>query len=376
MIVFRLFANQKAFQEWLVNISGVSSSVKIVLVEIGNSHDECLLTQLVALKKNGATLTLICNESISKRNSNFNEFLTEIITIPDRIESKRKTAGLIWREINCLKAEKVIFNTAQGQIVRNICVKALFSKMDFIGIIHTTRKFNGSFTQRLINLKIKKYLLLSEFLYESVINSPTAKKSKVDYFYPIHFANQGSEQKDHQGIQVGIIGGVENRRKDLEGFLHLVGQSPDEVKFFFLGYSNSALSEVQEFIQKVKTSGLSDRVVLFQEFIQQEKFDELVQQMDFILPLVHPNTPSADQYFKNQISGAVNVAFAYQIPLLIHEGFNHITEFKHTSIFYSLDTFSASLQKAVNEKEMVKVQIAERYQKEEQENRFARFILD
>ena len=56
--------------------------------------------------------------------------------------------------------------------------------VEFIGIIHTIRKFQGSFTQKLIHRKNRKYLLLSDFLLDKIT---TPKKLKVESFYPLDY---------------------------------------------------------------------------------------------------------------------------------------------------------------------------------------------
>lgn len=345
----------------------------IVFVEIGNSHEECLLTQVVALKNHGCNCTLICNEEIKTRNPHFEQYFNLIVTIDAKSKSSKELAKLVWTKIKEVNPAKVIFNTAQGSAIRNLAIKGLFSKMEFIGIIHTTLKIKGSFTQRLIDLKIRKYLLLSEFLYHSV--ESIIGKKKFEYFYPILFHSTPHTKTSDNGTQIGIIGGVEVRRKDLEGFFELVKATDEKVHFSFIGRSNTELAEVQKFIADIKSQGIEKRVTISEHFVSQEEFDTQVQQLDFILPLVHPNTPSEDQYFKNQISGAVNVALGYQIPLLIHEAYKHVDEIKLSSAFYRIDNFNETLQSAIENRKSLMENISRLYSKEEQEERYAKFIL-
>lgn len=316
---------------------------------------------------------LICNEEIKSRNPHFEQYFDTIVTIVTKNKSSRELANSVWKEIKKRNPQKVIFNTAHGSAIRNLALKGLFSKVQFIGIIHTTLKIKGSFTQRLIDLKIRKYLLLSEFLYKSV-DSLIGKK-KFEYFYPIHFHSTPHNKNGADGIQIGIIGGVEVRRKDLEGFIQLVKTTDNNVHFSFIGRSNTELPEVQHFLEEIKSNQIENRVTISEHFVSQEEFDAQVQQLDFILPLVHPNTPSEDQYFKNQISGAVNVAFGYQVPLLIHEAYKHIDEIQETSAFYRMDNFNEVLQSAIENRKVLIQQISELYKKEELEERYAKFIL-
>jgi len=78
---------------------------------------------------------------------------------------------------------KVILNTAQGAHIRNLCLTSS-GAVEFIGIIHTLKKFQGSYTQKVINRKIKKYFVLNDYFLEK-IDPP--KEIRVSSFYPLRF---------------------------------------------------------------------------------------------------------------------------------------------------------------------------------------------
>ena len=345
---------------------------KIAIVEVGGSHDECILTQLGALKKGGKEIVLICTEVVAQRNSCFEDYVTSTVLIETKGQSKGTQAKAIWNAIKSSNVAKVVFNTAQGGVIRNVCLKALFSKVEFIGIIHTTRKFEGSFTQKIINRKIKKYLLLSQFLHDRIV---PPKGIETDYFYPIAFPQQNNFS-DESHVIVAILGGVEKRRKDLDGFIQMAQQVvAKDVEFVFLGKSDPQLEDVKEFRAKLEEGGIMEKVKLYDHFVSQEDFDTLLSKASFILPLVHPDTPSADQYFKNQISGATNVAFGYNIPLLIHEGYHHVHEMNAGSFYYNLKNFDAVLTEAIEGREDKVKALESDYTIIEQEKRYFNFLF-
>jgi hypothetical protein len=76
----------------------------------------------------------------------------------------------------------------------------------------------------------------------------------------------------------------------------------------------------------------------------EEDFDAYLKQTDGILPLVHPNTPSSEEYFSRQISGAINIAFSYKIPMMIHEQYQNWEDFSQGVIFYKMETFDKQIQ--------------------------------
>jgi hypothetical protein len=346
---------------------------KVILVEIGGSHDECLLTQMIALHNNGKQVILIATPEVIDRNPHFDQYLSEAVLVKKKDKGKGEVARLVWLKIKQREPELVVFNTAQGGTVRNVCVMALASNIPFAGIIHTTRKLEGSFTQRLINWKIKKYLLLSEFLHRKV--TPPGKV-KTDYFYPIEFYKGNQTLEKEKPVQIGIIGGVERRRKDLDGFIQMLKNlKRDDVQFVFIGKSDAEHDDVKDFNHLLAAEELEDKVRLFSHFLSQDEFDAHLRNTDLILPLVHPNTPSADQYFKNQISGAANVAFGYHIPMLIHKAYGHIEEMNAGSTYYELDSFNEQLDDAIRRRNEKAERLKELYKAEEQQGRYFEFLF-
>lgn len=346
----------------------------VALVEIAGSHDECLFTQIVALKERNCYVVLVCTKEIRTRNPHFEEWVDHYI----ELEFDKSTfgnlflAGRMMRLIRQTGASTVVFNTAQGGHVRNACLLTITRRTNYIGIVHTTRKFEGSFTQKLINLKIRKYLFLSEFLMKKVGNQ---RGKKLDYFYPIRFPKFEQRERAEKKI-ITIIGGVENRRKDLEGFVEMIEpMRNDGFNFVFLGKSDADNQDVAKFNEIIRKKGLEHIIVQFDHFVSQAEFDRHLHVSSAILPLVHPDTPSAEQYFKNQISGAMNVAFGYKIPLLIHEGYAFIEEMSEASIYYSKANFRARVTTADFAALSDKMEGIEKWRNAVQEKRYADFVL-
>lgn len=362
---------QKAFQERIVEIG--MKKKRIALVEIGGSHDECLLTQMHAIQSSGHEVVLITSPEVVDRNPAFAAYTNEVFTLNITELTRKVQVRKVWKIISSERLDIVVLNTAQGKVIRDLCLKALFSKIEFVGIIHTTRMFTESFTQKIIHRKIKKYLLLSEYLKDKV--SPQ-KGLSLEFFYPLRFPH--SDQKiERSNKQIAIIGGVEERRKDLNGFLEMIQTIQDKkVRFVFLGKSDPEKPEVQPFLNAISEAGLEDRVKTYDHFVSQEEFDQVVRSSDLILPLVHPNTPSADQYFRNQISGAMTVSFGYKVPMMIHQEYEFISEMQHASFYYLQDTFSKDLENALANSEGKAASMRKHlpYSTEEQERRYADFL--
>jgi hypothetical protein len=348
----------------------------IALLEIGGSHDECLLSQMHAIKSTGRKILLITFTEILERNPEFNNYIDDTLFV-DMSGSKRERAkevSRIWKKIKASKCEKVVLNTAEGNLIRFLCLKALFSKIEFIGIVHSTRKFERSFTQSIINKKVKKYFLLSENLLSSI--SPPAK-IKVDYFYPLRFPKIDVVLEKKQKTIV-IIGGVERRRKDMDGFVEIAQQvERDDVQFIFLGKSDPTLEDVKDFQAAVTDKGLKDKVKTYDHFVSQSDFIAQIQNADLILPIVHPNTRSAEEYFKSRISGAMSVSFGYKIPMMLHQGYAEIEEMKVASFYYNMENFGKKLDQALDNIETKRAEMLAHpnYRVEFQEEKYLDFLF-
>jgi hypothetical protein len=362
---------QKAFQERIVDIR--MKKLRIALVEIGGSHDECLLTQMHAIRNAGHEVLLITAANVAERNPIFKEYVHEIHVVDIENTTRKVVVREVWKKLKGDAIDQAIFNTAQGKMIRDLCLKAIFHPMEFVGVIHTTRMFTESFTQKIIHRKIKKYFLLSEFLCSKVT---PPKGVSIDYFYPLRFP-RASEKKENTQKTIAIIGGVEERRKDLDGFLKVLSTIQNEkVHFVFLGKSDASKPEVSVFLERLQEEKVTELVTTYDAFVPQETFDSVLQNATFILPLVHPKTPSADQYFRNQISGAMTVSFAYKVPMLIHTAYQEIEEMQPASFYYSLESFGTDLLEALEQVEEKRAQMNQHlpFSIEEQERRFANFL--
>jgi hypothetical protein len=326
---------------------------KVAIIEIGGSHDECLLSQFFALKSKGCETYFISSNALWERNSKLQDVVDHFI--PFEMEKKGLKDFLKVRKLNRFFVKEnisiVVFNTAQGAHVRNFCLTAS-KKVEFIGIIHTINKFKNSFTQKIIHRKIKKYLVLNDYLLSQI-----APPNGIDVrsFYPLRFPQFDKEvTKPENECWVVIIGGVEFRRKDLLGSLELMKKMEDNVRFIFLGKSDKNHSDVIAFTEALQQNLLFNKVLLFDSFVDEQTYDAYLKKADFIWPMVHPETPSAAEYFKNQISGAMNISFAYSIPMLVHETYAQQWLDLEYAFSYSLDGFRLDFQKAKSNSNLMK----------------------
>jgi hypothetical protein len=149
-------------------------------------------------------------------------------------------------------------------------------------------------------------------------------------------------------------------------------------RFIFLGKSDFSHPDVIAFNNYLKDAEIEDNVQLFDAFVSAEKFDAYLKETDFIWPMVHPNTPSAAEYFKNQISGAMNVSFGYKIPMFIHQEYAQKWKDFEFAVPYSLDNFTLQVLKANDEQLLLqeKLKSAEKFNPLFQEKKYLDFIFN
>lgn len=314
--------------------------LKVAIVEIGGSHDECILTQVIALKQVNCYTIFCGTRKMYDSNTEFKEHFDEFyeVALPKTMLGDFFCMRNLNKWFLKNKVSKVVLNTAQGGHMRNLCLTSN-KNIKFYGILHTIKLLQGSFTQSLISKKVKDYFVLNDQL---ILNAVKVKGINLHPFYPLDYPTYDSEiSKPKDEIWITIVGGVENRRKDLSGFVNFAKETADNVRFIFLGKSDINHSDVIDFKFRLDENNLNAKVTLFNDFVTQAAFDAYLKVTDGILPLIHPRTPSADEYFSRQISGAINVAFSYKIPMMIHEHYNHWEDFNQGIVFYSLENLNA-----------------------------------
>ena len=350
---------------------------KIAILELAKSHDECILSQVKGLKENDCEVIFCGSKTVFQRNSLFKALFDTFHEV-HLTGHKRNDFNEIKALNKWLKAEyvkKVICNTAQGSQIRNLALISLFNSIQYYGILNKIKKIPDSFTQKIISLKIKNYFVLNGTLLKRI---PPQKKLTINSFYPLDYPNFEESIEKNGKWRITIIGGVENRRKDLKGFINFAKKTSEKVQFVFLGFSDFKKEEVVTFKEQIDAHKLNDKILLFDHFVSEEMFDAYLKDTDLILPLVHPNTPSADEYFNRQISGAINIAFSYKIPMLIHKNYQGWEDFQTGCIFYDLPEMNSSLESFFEKHETLKNELENnpKFSAMLQRKRFASLVIN
>lgn len=319
--------------------------MKVALIELGGSHDECLYSQVIFLKSiEGLHLTLICDTSLQENIQGFSGLTDKVIYIDLSIGINRWRAMFdLWQDLRKENFDKIVLNSAQGSIMKKLLLFPFGKTTDIIGVLHNTAILRSNIKQRLIiSKKVSRYLLLNDYLIPTV----TQKHIKTGSFYPIFFPKYKEIpiQKGKDEIWICIPGAVSLARRDYMSLIEVLskGNINRGIKFVLLGRCDFSQTDGKYFKSQVDSLGLNEYFDLRRDYIAPDLFHAIIKSSDYIMPLIHPSHVSFRLY-SHQVSGGFNLAFAYKKTMLMHEVLNGIEDFKDSSIFYSLETFADTL---------------------------------
>lgn len=312
---------------------------RIALVEMGGSHDECLYAQIRYLKADGHFVSLICNSSL-KPNVDYFKELDEVHFIELRPGLKQWIdLWIIRKKLVRGKFDRIIFNTAQGNVLKNLFLLPKPKNAERFGVLHNLRKLQNSHSQKVITRNLKAYFVLNDYLIDQV-DEEVKKSVKLFPLYTVFYPNYPTQSVEKKAgeIWICIPGQVERSRRDYDSLFASIAESgiSEQVKFLFLGRCEHADGDGAYMKQRISELGVGNNFILWDSFIETEDFYGMLCASDYVLPLIHPKHESFKLY-EFQISGSFNLAFGFRIPLLMENSFSNYTDFQDTSIFYEVN---------------------------------------
>jgi glycosyltransferase involved in cell wall biosynthesis len=323
---------------------------KAALLEIYDSHDVNLYSQLLFLKEGGYDVTLIASERLKKEVADYDTGQRNLF-----VNCTGKKGLALWKELWRIRKiildegfEVVIFNTAHSNPVRNFCLLPFPCRVKFYGTLHGVNKLGGSLTQKIISRRIQNYFVLSDYMMEKAMKV-AHNGLRFSVYYPIfhpEFKRTELPKKPEGQVWVAIPGAVEYKRRDyltlVEAFARL--EVKPNVRFFLLGNGSHKYGCGEELRKLVAANGLEEYFVFFDGFVPNEVMHGYIKNSDALMPLIHPINTDMEKYLENQISGTFNLAFAYHKPLLIHDYYKRYNDFQDTGVFYGLERIADFLE--------------------------------
>ncbi len=331
----------------------------VALIEICGSHDECLYSQYRFLNEAGFDVHLIISENMISRIEHYDENLNVLsLEFNNRLSNDIAKLYKIRKYLIKNNIDKVIINTASNEIISKL-VYFISRKIKIFGIIHSLKKLTTSFSQTLINSKIKNYFVINDYLLKYV---PNLKNTKFSSFYPIYFKKSRIEiEKDENDFWVAIPGSIEFLRRDYLVLIHNLEhrEIPKNLKFLFLSNSKSKYSDAEKIKDLIKNKPYNENFIFFDEFIIPEKLAAYLNKSDLILPLLNPGVANYKDYLNNQISGTFNLSFGFSVPMILHPDFSKFDDFVVTTFFCEDNDFVDTIINFYNNREILKQKASE-----------------
>lgn len=325
----------------------------ILLVEFTPSHSECLHAAVAYLSRKSPECKIYI--AIHHQRVAFFEQMPEISgvftchTKGEKLLPNLRMFLSLKQFIKDKGIRHIYFNTAHGSLCRNFSYLLLNSGVRQYGLIHNGDKFlRKSGTQRMISRNMTAYFTLADYIAQTV--QPHCPVS-VSSYYAIHLPGSlqntlPAVQKPPHELWISIPGGIELKRRSYLALIEALNKHsvPLHTRFLLLGNASHRNSELDK-LQSVASFPLERHFRVFPHYLPPDEYYAYLRASDVVLPLIHPDTPSARKYVGTQISGAFNMAWTFRKPLLMHEMFAHIEDFRDTAFFYNEDTFADTLHK-------------------------------
>lgn len=312
------------------------NSSKIIIVEFGCWHDECLYTTCLLLKRNGYHITLALNSRLKERIEHSLDIVSDKIVYYPFDQGIKGVVSLFhfYSYLLHSSVNNLYLNSAQGGIAWKFFLFPLPRRINIVGTLHFIKKLKNSIGQRLITNRINKYVLLSDLLlneYKKVSIKP------VTAVYPIFYPPIPTIElkKPKEEVWIIIPGAVSFSRRDYKALIPKNGEKyKAHIKFIILGNIHKADGQNIQYI--IKEHKIEKNFIFFNQFVPEEIFYSYICQGDYIMPLIHPHKTVYAKYLTEKISGTYNLAIAFQKPMLCPTEMNKYEDFKDSSFFYPI----------------------------------------
>ncbi|WP_291868844.1 hypothetical protein, partial [Maribacter sp.] len=261
--------------------------MKIALIELTKSHEECIYSQIKFLKEDSNKIHLIIHPNLENQTKAYHNMVSKI-----RIFNFDSSVFFIKRIIKLFKLysylknqnfDTIIYNSASSKkeiIALNFLLPQ--KKIKSFGTIHNLKKINNSFSQKLISKNLKKYFVINDHLLSPSFNNLNIK---LHSYYPIFFPNFSPIEivKEKDSTWICIPGELDYNRRDYDLILNAASAlNNKKILFIILGKVNKSNPKVQDFFKTLSNKKIENNFLLFDSFIDNNTFHAYLKKSDYI----------------------------------------------------------------------------------------------
>jgi len=307
---------------------------KVAIIEIGGSHTENIHSLVFLLRKQQCSIHLICNESLWKLFPDASVFDGHLL-VPDSFTATSQITTFL-KIRSFLKSnliEAAIFGTTEITIIRNL-IFFLPKKCIYTGIVHNAEKLeSGSTMKNIIFRRVKKFIVLSNYLYE---NASCLSQYQVASLLPIYFPKPSGNialNNSKNQLIITIPGSVENVRRDYIPFFKALKNYAFNEHILFVLLGKFDKEKEVAIANELESVGVwKNAFVLFNGFLDYDTFHSYIAKSACIMPLLKLENDSF--YGDYRVSGSINLGLGYQLPFIMPENYQHNKDSNAYSIYY------------------------------------------
>jgi glycosyltransferase involved in cell wall biosynthesis len=302
------------------------------IVECYSRHDEVYLTTVSLLKKLGYDVTVFN----VWRNRIKNSFVNAPGLKP-RIRSSL-SASAVLAAVRKERFDLVIFNTFEGSEVLS-CARDILRHTPVLGFMH-----NGSMV---CNLKeYEPYLSQPRFrlmVLAPYVGARFAHLAASNTVIPVFFFDRivPSIPRSAARRRFCVQGYFDPRRRHYDQLLEALKALRDEGRSDFEVYvmGRSFDRRFRDFARQVREAGLASHVRYSWKGIGYRRYYRLLNSMDFVLPLISPD--SHPTYFKSKSTSSVAAAVGFNAVPITHERLAEHYSLEDAAFTYTTDLLPA-----------------------------------
>jgi glycosyltransferase involved in cell wall biosynthesis len=316
-----------------VNNTGARIARKsCAIVECYRRHDEVYLTTVYLLKQLGYEVHVFN----VWRNRIKNSFV-HAPGLKPRIHS-RLTASKVLEAVRKERFDLVVFNTFEGREVLS-CARDILRHTPVLGFIH-----NGSMVCNLkeyepyLNHPRCRLMVLAPYVGELFAHLAPANTVTPVFFFDQRVPSiPRTADRRRLCVQGYFDPGRRHYELLLKALKELRGEGRVDFEVYVMGRSFDR--RFRDFARQVREAGLASHVRYSWKGIGYRSYYRLLNSMDFMLPLISPE--SHPTYFKSKSTSSIAAAVGFNAVPVTHERLAHHYSLGNSAITYTTDLLSA-----------------------------------
>lgn len=308
---------------------------RCAVVECYNRHDEVYLTTVHLLRQLGYEVHVFNNWRNRLKNS-----FVHAPGVKPRIHSSLKPSQVL-DAVRRKRFDLVVFNTLEGRDVLD-CAREVLMHTPALGFMH-----NGSLVRNLpeyqpliANTKLRLMTLAP------YVTADLAQVARAGTMIPVFFNDREVPRLPASpGRRRFCVQGYFDPRRRHYGLLldalkalHRAGRRDFEV--YVMGRSFDRT--FRDFARQVRDAGLGDHVRYTWKGIGYRSYYRLLNSVDFLLPLISPETHPT--YFRSKSTSSIAAAVGFNAVPIAHEQLARFYDLEDIAFTYTSDLLAAMRQ--------------------------------